>query len=496
MTSFPQLRVLHVSDLHFGRKHVCNPTDPTGASAGIRSLKDLLLKDLASDVWREFEWTVPESGMDQTPLLLAATGDLTQTAGQNDATEFDKAREFLSGLASAPILGSEIGLRNVFVVPGNHDVIFDQKDPKQRFAPYCTFYNELFKSIQPELRDFARPEEARSLSQIHTFPEARFLVAEINSCFYVEKDSIDQSRGQVDVETISSLREQLKEYSEEAEQWIKIAIIHHHPVLLPSFIEPGRGVDSVVNAKSLLRLLRDNSFQLILHGHKHYPQVFSYDPDSAWASARAAIPQMIVAGGSCGSAELPEAKQKCNTYNLITVKWNPNAYQARFQVVTRGLIRVDDEGEIDSDLWRWETMRVFDKTLSPYENVPLPGKFKRISFPSKGDALEENRDEIYQKLRFNMPVIDVRPSLQPTQGYEARVWLERHRHHKESPARVIWSAGPMFERKVSEADAAPDFCTSFHYWGPMLIQAQLEFKDGETAVHYLYARLPDTTRRR
>jgi hypothetical protein len=187
--------------------------------------------------------------------------------------------------------------------------------------------------------------------------------------------------------------------------------------LLPSFIEPGRGVDSVVNAKSLLRLLRDNSFQLILHGHKHYPQVFSYDPDSAWASAQAAIPQMIVAaGGSCGSAELPEAKQKCNTYNLITVKWNPNAYQARFQVVTRGLIRVDDEGEIDSDLWRWETMRVFDKTLSPYENVPLPGKFKRISFPSKGDALEENRDEIYQKLRFNMPVIDVRPSLQPTQG--------------------------------------------------------------------------------
>jgi predicted MPP superfamily phosphohydrolase len=167
----------------------------------------VLLKDLASDVWREFEWTVPESGMDQTPLLLAATGDLTQTAGQNDATEFDKAREFLSGLASAPILGSEIGLRNVFVVPGNHDVIFDQKNPKQRFAPYCTFYNELFKSIQPELRDFARPEEARSLSQIHTFPEARFLVAEINSCFYVEKDSIDQSRGQVDVETISSLRE-------------------------------------------------------------------------------------------------------------------------------------------------------------------------------------------------------------------------------------------------------------------------------------------------
>jgi 3',5'-cyclic AMP phosphodiesterase CpdA len=496
MTGFPQLRVIHISDLHFGKKHVCKPSDPTGASAGVPTLLELLLKDLANQEWKTFEWAFPESILDQTPLLLAVTGDLTQTAGQNDEQEFDQARGLINGLANGQILGSEIGLRNVFVVPGNHDVIFDKKDPKQRFAPYCAFYNELFKPIQPEERAFARPEEATSLSQIHTFPEARFLVAEINSCFYVEKDTIDESRGQVDLQTISSLREELKKHSEEAREWIKIAIMHHHPVLLPSFIEPGRGVDSIVNAKSLLRLLRDNGFQLILHGHKHYPQVFSYDPDSAWASAQAAIPQLVVAGGSCGSAELPEAKQKCNTYNLITVKWNPNAFQARCQVVTRGLIRVEDEGEIDSDLWRWVTMRVFDKTLSPYENVPLPGTFSRTPFPEAVDELEERRDEVYQQLRFNMPVVEVRPSLEPRQGYEARVWIERHRHQRESPTRVTWSAGPQFDRKICYVDASPEFCAFFHYWGPMLVQVQLEFEDGETAVYYLYARLPDATKRR
>ena len=488
MPSFPQVRLLHISDLHFGAKHVCSPLDPTGATAGVPSLKDLLLKDLSAEEWKSVEWAIQPSKGDWPPLIIAATGDLTQKA---DQVEFNQAGEFLTELAHTPILGSEVGLRNLFVVPGNHDVVFDKPDPETRFTPYCNFYNKLFKSIQPSPRAFARTDEASSLSQVHAFPEARFLVAEINSCFYVEKETLDESRGQVDAQTIGSLRKQLEVFGREAEQWIKIAIMHHHPVLLPSFVEPGRGVDSILNAKSLLRLLRENGFQLILHGHKHYPQVFSYDPETAWAaSAQASMPQLIVAGGSCGSVELPEGTRKCNTYNLITVKWDSKAVQARVQVVTRGLNRTGPDNELDPDRWCWTTVRTFDKTLTPYENRPVPGKFKRMPFPKDGDSLEDKRDAEYQKLRFNMPVVEVLPSLEPGQGYEARVWLARHRYHKESPVKVIWSAGKMFERKICEIDAAPDFCVFFHYWGPMLIQIQLEFQDGERVLSYLYARLP------
>jgi len=54
----------------------------------------------------------------------------------------------------------------------------------------------------------------------------------------------------------------------------------------------------------------------------------------------------------------------------------------------------------------------------------------------------------------------------------------------------------MFDRKLLEAGAAPDFAVSFHYWGPMLIQAELEFDDGQKARAYVYARLPDSTTRR
>lgn len=84
-----------------------------------------------------------------------------------------------------------------------------------------------------------------------------------------------------------------------------------------------------------------------------------------------------------------------------------------------------------------------------------------------------------------MPVVEVLPSLMPGRGYEARAWLVPHHYHKEFPIRVTWSAGRMFYRKILGAEAAPDFTVSFHYWGLMLIQAELEFADNVKARAYV-----------
>lgn len=495
MTGLPQLRLLHFSDLHFGPKHICRPEDPSASRAGFPFLHDMLRRDLEHPDWSKSVWAVQSQSQEHSPvpLLIAATGDFAESAL---AEEFDEAHDFLSAIINAKsVLGSKVDPRHVFVVPGNHDVVFAQRRPEHRFAPYCQFVNKLFAPLQPAQRAYARPEDADQLNEVHAFPESKFLVAEINSSYYVEKDTIDQSRGQVDSTAIAVLRGKLKPYEGET-GWIKIALIHHHPILLPSFIEPGRGVDSVLNAKSLLRVLRDHGIQLVLHGHKHYPQVFSYDPDSAWASAQAAIPQLVVAGGSCGSRGLPEGTHKCNTYNLITVKWNPKALQARVQILARGLIRTGPDVDLDPDQWSWKTLRIFDRVLSPYENLPLPRLTERVGPPSLADPVEAARKAEYERLKLNLPVVEVLPSLMPGQGYEARAWLVPHNHHQESPVRVTWSAGPRFPRKVLNKDAAPDFAVSFHYWGPMLIQVELEFKKGPKELAYVYARLPDSTTRR
>src|SRR5262249_23143064 len=62
----------------------------------------------------------------------------------------------------------------------------------------------------------------------------------------------------------ASLRRQLEEFRERhkdtSDDWIKVALVHHHPILLPSFIEAGRGVDAIMNSSSLLSLLREHGF--------------------------------------------------------------------------------------------------------------------------------------------------------------------------------------------------------------------------------------------
>lgn len=318
------------------------------------------------------------------------------------------------------------------------------------------------------------------------------VIIEINSSQYVQKEKIDESRGQVDLATIANIRREMDNIKDATLDYIKVALIHHHPILIPTLVEPNRGYDAVINSGSLLKLFKEQGVHLILHGHKHFPQVFSYDPESAW-STKSGIPQLIIAGGSCGSLDMPHSATCCNTYNLITVKLSPSANWARVHVITRGLERVDEDGPLDPDKWSWKTLRTFDRTLGPFNTTPDPSFKNRLPRPKRDDEIEKKRSEYYNKLRFNMPVVDILPSLLPNQAYEARVWLEpfnEHDRHKEFPAKVIWSAGPWFSKKICYRDDSKDFCAYFHYWGPMAIQAELEFDDGKKAYAYVYARYP------
>jgi hypothetical protein len=80
---------------------------------------------------------------------------------------------------------------------------------------------------------------------------------------------------------------------------IKIALIHHHPVLIAALAEPGRGYDAVLNSGRLLTILRKHGFHMILHGHKHDPYVFTEDSRSAFRTS-SQNPILIAAGGSVG----------------------------------------------------------------------------------------------------------------------------------------------------------------------------------------------------
>lgn len=484
-----QLRILHLSDVHFGPHHRCSPEDPSHPRAGYPSLFELLARDLKEGPFGHSAWQPSDKA--PNPLLVAVSGDLTETA---DSKEFGAAHAFLSRFEGASILNTALTKKDVFIVPGNHDVDYTADDAESRLSRYANFYTKFYKNIRTPIH----PDESEGLSQVHVDTDRGLVVVEINSAYYVQKGTADAQRGCVDMRAIKRIRAGLAAIpADKRKRMIRIAILHHHPILVPALVEPGRGYDAVVNSHHLLQLLRDFGFHLVLHGHKHYPHIFSYDTDSPWGEPSA--PMLVVAGGSSASRELP-AGRRCNTYNLISVKWHPDAGQARVRFLTRGLISEDGSGELAPDLWKWTTLREVDRRLYPSCQLPEPVKISRK--PGIDRAAETKRSEVYAATRGNMVVSEVLPSLLPGQAYEVRAWIVPHVDRDgqpkpgwEPPQQVLWSAGEMFDRKEVLRSEDPTFCAAFHYWGPMLLQAEIRFADGQVGYGYTYARIPELTPR-
>jgi 3',5'-cyclic AMP phosphodiesterase CpdA len=183
------------------------------------------------------------------------------------------------------------------------------------------------------------PRDPLALTRIIDPSDEGLVIAEINSCIYVQKDTVDERRGQIHDDAVTELEKQLKAVDAEAlHSSIKIALIHHHPVVLPVLYQDDAGYDAVLNPELLIRVLKKYGFHLVLHGHKHGPVTYSYDAVSAWTTD-GVQPLLIVAGGSAGSKEITREDGARNTYNVINIKWHPTAPQARVNIQTRGSFR-------------------------------------------------------------------------------------------------------------------------------------------------------------
>jgi 3',5'-cyclic AMP phosphodiesterase CpdA len=135
--SASQIRLVHLSDLHFGPHHrFLPPKTPHGdrsAGAGAQTLVDSLQKDLEAGPWSPGR---SEAIGPHEYLGIAVTGDLAEGAEGNDSSkddavdadfQFEEAGKFLKDLQGKPILGHQFRADNIFLVPGNHDVQFASK---------------------------------------------------------------------------------------------------------------------------------------------------------------------------------------------------------------------------------------------------------------------------------------------------------------------------------------------------------------------------------
>jgi len=470
-----QVVIIHLSDPHFGPKHRFNPEPTPAGDIPPRRGYPTLLQKLSESL----------DGPDpQCPVLICMTGDFAETGS---STEFKEAMGFVIGLAGTKIFGKQRGLASTFVVPGNHDVSFTQNSPDLRLAPYAWFLNGLYGAG-------AAGNDPNTWPLLHDhFDESGVVLLTLNSSMYVQKDMPDQDRGQLDVDQLARVEQSLERMDQKRlHQAIKIALIHHHPVLIPSLAEPGRGYDAVHNSGRLLSILRHFGFHMILHGHKHNPYVFSEDSRSAFRTTLQ-NPILVAAGGSVGSTAIPLNRWNC--YNRISIKWHPAAGQARLLIETIGLSVYDAEGvEALPANWAWKTLRREDIHFLRGECIPhCASGVELITQSTQEWKADDKRPEEYLRLRGNMLSVEVRPSLRPEQGYEAVAWITPHKRRPEDiPLTVEWSAGHKFKHKSLLTPALDDrFCTAFDYWGPMLIQARLEFSDGKVEYGFIYARIPE-----
>ena len=346
-----QIAVVHLSDIHFGQNHRFNPPRTPDGDVPHREGYPSLIEQLKIFL----DQTDPDC-----PVIVCITGDFAQNGTPQ---EFAQSARFLEELSQASILGKVRGRESIFIVPGNHDVQYAEPNPAARLQQYA----QLLSVHTRVVHDAADPHQWKMVH--NRTSDLGAIIVTLNSVVWTQKDTPDQQRGAVDTRMLQALEEQLNSVpAEDLENSIKIALIHHHPVLIPALAEPGRGYDAVINGGKLLSILRGYGFQLILHGHKHDPYVFTED-SRAMSNKRVRTPILIAGSASIGSTELPDSRR--NGFYLTTVKWHPASHQSRIKVDAISLRTNDEDGEeLLPYRWTWRRERTEDFTFSPDKCVP------------------------------------------------------------------------------------------------------------------------------
>ena len=468
-----RLDILHISDLHFGDHHIFRPPQPDDH---FPTLASSLVKDIRARA----------TGC---AAICCVTGDLTQA---HKDEEYAQAESALRTLASSPCFTR--GLDDFFVIQGNHDVNYEAPDSFTRWAGWRNFLTQL-RPGRPV------PQDPTGLTVLHTEDQTvGAMIATLNSAVFVAKDDPDErDRGRLGISQLEALRAALEACdTARLRSSIRIAIVHHHPILIPSLREDDDEYDAIADSKALLALLREYGFHLVLHGHKHHPLVLADNTVSAY-TADAPGELVVVSGGSVGSNELPRGPAGRNTYNWIAIKWVPEALQARVQIQTRALKTLDDRNhDLLPSQWSWETLKVYERVLTYGQPFPPIRSQTRREFTASADQKRERaRRREYQRTRGNLAAVALVPSFEPGQVFEARVWLVHHMPRDASaespdsyPVRVTWSAGNLFDVHTVERAEDPEFACGLHYYGPMLVQAEMEFPDGEVARVHVYVPMP------
>lgn len=293
-----KMRIAHISDLHVG----------DGAK-----FKEFSLPDGADAPEQEFFGDFERFVRDNNAVAdyLVVSGDITNRAR---FSEVNLASTVVKRIAD--LLGVEKG--KIFFSPGNHDkqwlIEAEVKgaSEKDRFAmQYFSLFNTQPGNIFSEI---SSRDDFASFPYFKVWEDESVLALSCNSAVFDEPSSKPHN-GKVTIETINEMERVIKRNGAASSEKLKMMIIHHHALQYSDdFSREHPDFSIMENGNELINMARILKFDLILHGHKHFPQ-FGISADESLS------PVVVVGAGSL-SAKIPEKYNGCvgNLFHLIEVE--------------------------------------------------------------------------------------------------------------------------------------------------------------------------------
>jgi 3',5'-cyclic AMP phosphodiesterase CpdA len=322
--------IIHISDPHFGTM------ERDGKLTQMhRFIDGQYSRKLSEHLMREFKSANSHFLFDTSKLLLVISGDLTYRAR---AEEFERVREFLEEVRT----GIGIPHERVVIVPGNHDVdwLGSKQDVTRRFDNYIGFLDlfygaDLFRQLYPRLKwdlkiNSKRPSAFELVSIVRNEP---LVIVGMNSCLY----ETDQNHyGFIGGRQLQIVEELLAPHSNRAS--VRVAVFHHHLHPYPESIEermanePSMDMSTLRDAGLVERNLERLRFDIVLHGHKHKPQI--RETRIRNRNERGGVrrtPSLIVCGaGSIGVDSRELEHSQANQYAVLELKKGARAEGVSF----------------------------------------------------------------------------------------------------------------------------------------------------------------------
>jgi WD40 repeat protein/uncharacterized protein YjbI with pentapeptide repeats/3',5'-cyclic AMP phosphodiesterase CpdA len=339
---FPELNVLHLSDLRLGRASLFGGNGSASADGDHDALFSRLHDDLAK--------LAATYGLRVDVVVV--TGDLTQGGLRS---EFDEAVTFLSELASV----LDLPRHRFAIVPGNHDINrkaseqyflgeeADEREPQKPYWPKWRHYATAFERFYGPTgwpTDVPRPHfTADRPWTMFEISDLRVAIAGLNSTM-AESHLPNDHYGSVGRDQLAWFGQHLRRHRDNG--WLVLGAVHHNAVRRALADD-----ENLTDADDLDRSLGQSAasypaegpglLHLLLHGHTHDGQLNR-------------LPSGLLAL-STGSAAVPRtarAREIPNQYQVLTIQSHQVTRHCRVYLDEQRRWTGDNRADLVRDAWR------------------------------------------------------------------------------------------------------------------------------------------------